>query len=216
MTSRFKAILFDFDGLLFNSEPSWDKAYDLFLDKHKLTDQPGLHPKMHGMGLEGAVQLLMDNLGLKGDLDELVADFREVFYRVFAAEKDVLMSGAVDLLKQIKEKGKTASLNSGGHTRAKLVEMLTQNGVFDYFSLIISSDDVNEGKPAPDIYLESLRRLKLKADDCMALEDSVNGILSAKGAGLAVYGINEEDKIREDLMKAGANEVYSSLAEIKL
>lgn len=213
---QFKAILFDFDGLLVNSEPVWDKAYFKFLDSHGVKDQKEVSDKMTGMGLVEAVQLMKDELGLVGNLDELVLEHRKIFYEIFSKEKQILMPGASDLVEKCAFGGILVSLTSGGHTKEKLEEILEQVGIISYFSVVISSDDVKYGKPAPDVYFEALNKLNLNADDCLALEDSVNGVLAAKAAGITVYGVNANEKTRSGLIDSGANRVFNNLTEVEL
>lgn len=216
MKSQIKALIFDFDGLLFDSEPTWDKAYDIFLKKHKVQDKPEISDKMTGMGLVDAIRILKNELGLEEDLDYLVSEYREMFYQIFLIEKNSLMLGAVDILEKAKEKPLIIALASGGHTKEKLIEMLKLRNVYDYFSIIVSSDDVSSGKPAPDVYIECIRQLDCIPEECLVLEDSANGIISAKAAGICVYGVNADEKTRNDLIEAGANKVFKNLTEIEL
>jgi HAD superfamily hydrolase (TIGR01509 family) len=211
-----KALIFDFDGLLVNSEPSWDTAYDLFLMKHNVADKPEISNKMTGMGLVDAIRILKSELGINGDLDNLVMEYREMFYQIFLKEKNPLMFGAGDILEKAKEKRFAMAISSGGHTKEKLIEILKLNKIYDYFSVIVSSDDVALGKPAPDIYIESISLLELTPEECLGFEDSVNGVVSAKAAGLKVYGVNLDEKIRNDLINAGADRVFKNLAEVDL
>lgn len=211
-----KAVIFDFDGVLVDSEPSWDKAYDLFLKKHNVADKPEISDKMTGMGLVDAIRILKSELGIDGKLDDLVHEYRAMFYQIFLKEKDPLMPDTADILERAKGKQLIIALASGGHTKEKLIEILKLCKISDYFSVIVSSDDVARGKPAPDIYIESMRQLSLTSEECLVFEDSVNGVVSAKAAGLAVYGVNSNEKTRNDLTFAGANRVFKNLEEIEL
>ena len=107
-------------------------------------------------------------------------------------------------------------MTSGGHTKEKLAEILKLHDLYDYFSVIVSSDDVLRGKPAPDVYLEASKKLGQKVDDCLAFEDSPNGVVAAKAAGMCVYGVNVDERIRNDLIKSGANRVFGNLLEVGL
>lgn len=211
-----KAVIFDFDGLLINSEPAWDIAYNLFLEKHNVADKPEISDKMTGMGLVDAIRILKSELGISGDLDYLVNEYRQMFYKIFLKEKNTLMPGASEILIRAKEKRFVIALASGGHTKEKLIEILKLNRIYDYFSVIVSSDDVAVGKPAPDIYIESMNLLGLTREECLVFEDSVNGVESAKAAEMAVYGVNPDKKMRNDLIKAGANRVFGNLSEVEL
>ena len=213
MNPQINAVIFDLDGLLINSESAWDKAYFVFLKKHNVIDKPEISEKMTGMGLKDAIKIMIDELGLIGDVDELTEDYRQLFYDVFLKEKHVLMQGAGDLVQKLTSKYQLA-VATGGHTSEKCSQILKNIGIDKYFRVIVSSDDVNKGKPAPDVYLETARHLGVQPLKCLVLEDAVNGVLAAKAAGMLVYGVNADKKIRAELKKAGADEVYSSLKEL--
>ncbi len=206
-----KAVIFDFDGLLFNTEPVWGKTHSKFLKLKNFSDvEVG---DTTGIGLREFIEILQSK-GLAGKTSDLLSEYREIFYETLKGSQDLLMPGAMEVLKKAREKSLVISLNSGGHTEQKLKEMLAGENVLDYFSVIVSSDNVAKGKPAPDVYLETLNKLNLDADSCLAFEDSVNGVKSALGANITVWGVNQDSGWRSDLIEAGAEKVYSSLAKV--
>lgn|SRR3990167_3920912 len=211
-----KAVIFDFDGLLVDTEPVWDKTYYVFLKNHNIVPNEEVEDQMFGSGLTEAVQLMIDKMGLKGGISELVSDYRKLFYEEFLKRKDVVMPGAMQLLRTLQDKDVIISLTFGGHTKLKLMEILKSHGILDFFTAIVSSDDVAHGKPAPDVYIEACRELQLRLEFCIALEDSPNGIEAAKAAGVRVYGVNKDEKIRAELARVGADRVFSSLNEVDL
>ncbi len=208
-----KALIFDFDGLLFDTERVWDKTHFKFLKLKNFSDMEV--GDTTGIGLRDFIEILQSK-GLPGETDELLSEYREIFYEILKNSRDLLMSGALEILEKARKKGLIIALNSGGHTELKLREMLGEEKVLDYFSVIVSSDDVTKGKPAPDVYLETLKKLNLPPNVCLAFEDSVNGVKSATGAGITVCGINPDYKWRNDLIKAGADRVFASLVEVEL
>lgn len=208
------AVIFDFDGLLFDSEPIWDKTYYIFLKNHDITPNEEVEDQMFGRGLIEAVQLMVDKMGLKGEIGELVSDYRKLFYEEFLKQKDVVMPGVMQLLKTLRDKNVIISLTSGGHTKLKLMEILKTHGILDFFMVIVSSDDVTHGKPAPDVYIETARQLRVQPLNCLVLEDSPNGVLAAKAAKMRVFGVNPVKKVLQELEKAGADRVYKSLKDV--
>ncbi len=208
-----KAVIFDFDGLLFNTEPVWGKTHDEFLKQHDFSDVDV--GDTTGIGLRDFI-LLLKGEGLAGKTDELLEEYRKIFYEKMRDQQDILMPGSLEILEKARKNGLTIALNSGGHTELKLREMLGNENILDYFAVIVSSDDVSRGKPAPGVYLETLKKLGLEAEVCLAFEDSINGVKSAVGAGVSVWGINADSDWRSDLIKAGAEKVYSSLGEVEL
>lgn len=208
-----KALIFDFDGLLFDTEPVWGKTHLEFLKLKNFSDvEVG---DTTGIGLRDFIEILQSK-GLPGETGELLSEYREIFYEILKSSRDLLMPGALEILEKARKKGFVNALNSGGHTELKLREMLGEEKILDYFSVIVSSDNVTKGKPAPDVYLETLKKLNFATSACLAFENSVNGVVAAKAAGIPVYGVNSDSKWRNDLIKSGADRVYASLAEVEL
>lgn len=214
--SNLKAILFDFDGLLFDTESTWDKTYYIFLRNHNIEPDLSIEDQMFGGGLIQAIQLMKDKLGLRGDTATLVNGYRELFYSEFSKIKEPVLPGSAGLLEFCLENDLKIALTSGGHSEEMLKNMLREQKLIDYFSIIVSSDDVEKGKPDPAVYMATLKKLDLPSDQCLALEDSPNGVLAAQAASIKVFGVNREEKIRKKLMAAGADKVFSSLEEVTL
>lgn len=212
---KIKAVIFDLDGLLIDSEPIWNRAYYKFIETKNLPHEPEIAAQFVGKGLKEIIQLWQKRYGLKGDQDKLLGEYRKVFYDIlFNSENFHLMDGADELIKQLNGKYQLA-VCTGGHDRENTLEILQKLGIGDYFDAVVSSDDVRKGKPAPDVYLKVAKALNIDPRDGLVLEDSVNGIISAKGAGIKVYGVNPELPIRDDLEKQHPDGLFASLSEIK-
>lgn len=215
MIGKISAVIFDLDGLLINSEPSWGKTYDIFIKKYKLEDEPKFHDQMIGRGLKGVVEIMKEKLGLVGDTKKLVEDYREIFFEVFSKEKKVLKEGVLELVKSLSGRDVSMAVATGGPSKEMVENILGKEHILSYFDIIVSSDQVKRGKPFPDIFWETAKELGLSPVDCLVLEDSANGILAAKAAGMKSVGINSEPKWRKDLENAGADRVFASLKELE-
>lgn len=210
------AVIFDLDGLLIDSEPIWQKAYLEFLDRKNAKDGYKFSKNRVGMGLREIIVLTKKELGLKEPVDELVEELRGIFYKMFFEPGNLfLLKGAGELIRQLFRK-KILAMATGGHDQKMAGEILRRLDVLKYFDLVVSSDDVKRGKPAPDTYLYIAGKINVESSECLVFEDSANGVLAAKAAGMQVYGVNADSKVREDLKHAGADEVFSNLGEIKL
>lgn len=211
---KFKAAIFDLDGLLIDSEPLWEKIAEIFLKKRNLVDTLPIS-ETRGRGVREIIALWKEKIGLVGENNKLMQEYRNFFYSQAKNELE-LMPGAETLLVHLHKLGIPLAVASAGHQRDKIIEMLDDIGLSNYFDIIVSSDDVKIGKPAPDTYLETARQLNIAPQHCLAFEDSINGVKSGVSAGMEVYGINSDAKFRDQLKKAGASEVYASLEEILL
>ena len=209
---NFKAVIFDLDGLLIDSEPVWDKADDLFLQGKYTVD---IREKIMGMGQEGTIELFKKEAGLKGDTGELIEKRRKLLLSLLM--KDLkLFAGVKELLEALKEKQCLMAIATGGYSKSKTEEILTDVGIRNYFLVVISGDEVKRGKPFPDIFLQAAIELGVNPQDCLVLEDALNGIEAAKRAGMTAYGVNSDEEILKKLKQRGADQVFSNLAEVQL
>jgi HAD superfamily hydrolase (TIGR01509 family) len=166
---------------------------------------------MLGMSSPEWSAYMRDELGVPLDADEInraVVDRMERHYR----ERLPLLPGAVDVVRRLHRSWPLALASSANREIIDLV--LDVAGLAGEFSATVSSEEVERGKPAPDVYLEAARRLGVAADRCVAVEDSSNGLRSAAAAGMAVIAYpNEHYRPAEDALALAAARV-DSLDEI--
>lgn len=210
-----KAVIFDLDGLLIDSETAvWPKSISEFLGNKGFTYTDTLNEKTRGSGHKETIKAFRKELGLKGNEKELIGEMRSYFYKNFLLNPR-LINGAKKLLNELSKKQYLLSIATGLGPRNKVVEMLNALEIDRYFKAIITGDEVKRGKPNPEIYLSTAKELEVQSLNCLVLEDAVNGVLAGKRAGMKVFGVNKDEEIRKKLRKAGADKVFSSLLEIK-
>lgn len=206
-----QAVIFDLDGVLLDSEQLWNQS------KREVVREAGGHWRedaptaMLGMSSPEWSAYMRDELGVPLDADEInraVVDRMERHYR----ERLPLLPGAVDVVRRLHRSWPLALASSANREIIDLV--LDVAGLAGEFSATVSSEEVERGKPAPDVYLEAARRLGVAADLCVAVEDSSNGLRSAAAAGMAVIAYpNEHYPPAEDALALAAARV-DSLDEI--
>ncbi len=214
---NIRAVIFDLDGLLIDSEPVWRESDEVFRKKYSLQiPMPEeTAKKSHGTGVRDQIRLMQENEGLRGNVDTLAEEYRELFYKHFlTSPRFALMEGAEELLGVLKEQEMPIAIATGGHTREKVFELLKKFKLERIFDVIISSDEVDVGKPAPDVYLLTAKKLKIDPGYCLVLEDSANGVKSGKAAGMKTIGINSDCALQKRLEEAGADIVAPSLKAI--
>lgn len=210
---NIKAVIFDLDGLLIDSEPYWTESIVLLFKKHKKKFLIKYKRKAHGRGAREAIEVYKNDAGLAGDTDELVAERRSILYEILLPNV-LLMTGAAKIVESFQRKGKKLAVASGGYPRKKVIEILRKLQILDFFIVIVSSDEVKKGKPEPDVFLKAAKRLRVIPDECLVFEDAPSGIIAAKRARMRAYGVNSISKILKKLKEAEADEVFSSLSEI--
>ena len=217
LLSDIQAVIFDLDGLLIDSEPVWTESDKAFRKKYKLQiPMPeATAKKIHGTGVRDQIRLMQENEGLKGDVDSLAEEYRGEFYKHFLpSPRFALLEGAERLLDVLGEQDMPLAIATGGHTRENVIKILKKFALQDRFDLIVSSDEVKIGKPSPEVYVYTAKKLHIDPRYCVALEDSANGVLSAKAAGMKAIGINSDYEFQKRLEKADADIVAPSLEAI--
>lgn len=181
-----EAIIFDMDGLLVDSEPVWDRARrDMAAEAGKTWNQDD-HKAVMGVSTHEWADYMINRLELTLSPDE-VED--QIIGRMVETYRNGIpfFSGAVEAVNLAAQNFLTA-LASGSHP--KLIETVTaDSALHGKFKVIQAGDSVPSGKPAPDIYLETAKRLGVNPAHCVCLEDSGNGILSGKRAGMKVIAV---------------------------
>lgn len=182
-TAGFKAAIFDMDGLLIDSEHIIMQACIAAAQQVGITYTRAEYVELIGRTGPDSTRIMVEQLGgvsnfnlVMQGLDALLAERNNTF---------PLKQGANELLKHYQANNIICSVASSSPTH-HISHRLSHVGVLDYFSPITSGQEVTHSKPNPDIYLLAIKKLGLKAEDCIAFEDSETGARAAIAAGLKV------------------------------
>lgn len=208
-----RAVIFDLDGLLVDSEPAWARADELFLARRNVACPGDLDELLLGVGQQEALEVFRSRFGIRGNDEELIAERRGLLYQVLLADLRV-MEGARELVGDLSRSGMVLAVATGGHDGVRARDILERAGLWGFFSVVVSSDEVKRGKPHPDVFLLTAERLGVVPPDCVVLEDAPNGVLAARSAGMRVIGVNGDETVQEELGRSGADAVVASLKEI--
>lgn len=182
-TAGFKAAIFDMDGLLIDSERIIMQACITAAQRVGITYTHAEYVELIGRAGPDSTRIMIEQLNgvsnfnqVMQGLDTLLAERNNTF---------PLKHGASELLRHYQANNIICSVASSSSTH-HIRHRLSQVGVLDYFSHITSGQEVTHGKPNPDIYLLAVKKLGLKAEECIAFEDSETGARAAIAAGLRV------------------------------
>ena len=180
------AVVFDLDGLLIQSEEVWDAVRERFVRERGGRYDDEIQRAMMGMSSTEWSRYLHDHAGVPEAPEEINA---EVARRMLDAFREhlPLLPGAVEAVRRLADRF-TLGLASSSN-REIIDAVIDVAGLAPFFSATVSSEEVAHGKPAPDVYLETARRLGAEPAECTAVEDSHGGIRSAKAAGMRVVAI---------------------------
>ncbi|MEA2064178.1 MAG: HAD family phosphatase, partial [Gemmatimonadota bacterium] len=206
-----KAVLYDLDGLLVDTEAIHGVASERALNRygHTLEDLPhDLRIGFYGKRVIDIAGEVVDCLGLPVGPAQWAGERLEVFMELIAGGVS-LMPGAEQSLALFGRKGMRTALVSSGNRRyvERILELTGMTGAFE---AVITGDDVTAGKPDPQCYLEGARVLDARPHVCLVLEDAYAGIRAARAAGMKVIAI--ENKYSSNYQ--GADLVLASLADI--
>jgi len=180
-----KAFIFDMDGLMFDTETVAVLAWDYAGEKMGYGKAGYMCLKTLGMNTPACEQAWRDEFGDEVDTVALWAYTREFMESYYSKYAVTAKKGLYDLLVYLKRKGYKLAVASSTK-RAKVEQHLTNANVRSYFDVVVAGDMVEKSKPEPDIYLRAAMELGVKPEECYALEDSRNGLLSAHAAGMKV------------------------------
>jgi HAD superfamily hydrolase (TIGR01509 family) len=205
------AVVFDLDGVLLDSEQVWDEAREQLAAERGGRWHPQAQRDMMGMSSPEWSRYMHETVGLPEPPEQIN---REVVERLTAIYRDHLpaLPGAREAVERLAARWPLGLASSSNRELIDLaLELL---GVEHLFAASVSSEEVARGKPAPDVYLEAARRLKVEPAEAAAVEDSHNGILAAKVAGMRVVAIPNLHFPPDGATLAQADVVLDSLAEL--
>jgi HAD superfamily hydrolase (TIGR01509 family) len=208
-----EGVVFDLDGLLIETEEIWDEVREELVRERGGRWTESAQRDMMGMSSKEWSRYMHDELGVPDPPDEinrLVVERMAERYR----EHLPLLPGAVEAVERIAAPWPLAVASSSNRPLIDLV--LELSGLASHFRVTVSSEEVERGKPAPDVYLEAARRLGVAPERCAAVEDSESGIRSAKAAGMRVIAIPNRSFRPSDDALASADVVLASLDELTL
>ncbi len=181
-----EAVVFDLDGVIVDSEHVWDAAREVLARERGGHWHENAQTDMMGMSSTEWSRYMHDVIGLKDPPEEISA---AVVSRIEATYREELplIDGAPEAIARLAERWPLAVASSSNRPIINLV--LELSGLDRFFRVTVSSEEVQHGKPSPDVYLEAALRLGVDPEHAVAVEDSHNGILAAKAGGMRVVAI---------------------------
>jgi HAD superfamily hydrolase (TIGR01509 family) len=205
------AVIFDLDGLLIDSEEVWDAVRERLVRERSGRWHDRAQQDMMGMSSLEWSRYMHDELGLADDPAEINAEVVRRMEKAYR-ERLPLVSGAREAVQRLADRWPLGLASSSNRPLIDLVLELA--GLVSLFRATVSSEEVGRGKPAPDVYLEAARRLGIDPGEAAAIEDSGNGIRSARAAGMRVVAIPNPSFPPRSEALAEADVVLASLDEL--
>ncbi len=206
-----KAVIFDMDGVIVDSEPLHAEAAKITMDSY------GVHlPVEYFLNFVGSTTRHMyDNIiaeyKLSVTADELLEKNKFNCKKLYEERGRTPVEGAIDLIKELASHNLKLAIASSS-TPEQIQVVVDEFGLAPYFTCLASGAALNKPKPAPDVFLEALRLLEVNADEAIVIEDSTNGVLAANAASIACVGFLNPHSGKQDLYSAAtATDCLSAL-----
>src|SRR5438105_2685730 len=212
MQQSFRAVIFDLDGVLADSEPWWNQIDAQLLREYGADYHGEYHREVLGVSYRLAVEFYKKKFVISAPTEELMKRRGEIATEYFA-NRVGLFPSTKDVLNELREaKLRLAVATSSVSASAR--PFLDRHQLTQFFEVIITGDEIERGKPAPDIYLRTAEKLAIAANECLVIEDSLSGIAAAKGAHMRVAAIPDRRFVDPDDYKKEADYVLNDLPEI--
>jgi HAD superfamily hydrolase (TIGR01509 family) len=212
MPPPFYAVTFDLDGVLADSEPWWNQIDAKLLAEHGVSYRGEYHRNVLGVSYRVAVEFYKNVFHISASVEELMRRRGEIATDFFANRVD-LFPFAKTTLEQLREMTLHLAVATSS-VSASARPFLDRTGIRSLFSVVVTGDEVQQGKPHPDIYLRTAKNLGVAPEACLVIEDALAGVAAAKAANMRVAAIPDKRFVDPREYENEADYVLGSLSEI--
>jgi HAD superfamily hydrolase (TIGR01509 family) len=210
--TSFRAVIFDLDGVLADSEPTWDEIDAQLLSEYGVKYRGEYHREVLGVSYRGSVEFFKKTFHISAPTEEMMKRRGEIATEFFAKQIG-LFPNAKRVLEELRGmKLKLAVATSSVSASAR--PFLDRHQITKFFDVIITGDEIQRGKPEPDIYLRTAEKLGVDPSDCLVIEDSLSGIAAAKAAHMRVAAIPDRRFVDPREYEKEADFLLNNLSEI--
>jgi len=211
--NKIKALLFDLDGTLIDSEKFHFDCWNTFLEPYDVhIEFKDWLNNYAGIPLPKNAKTIIDRFKIDEDLASFTERREKITFDGFRTTDIALMPHALEFVQFVYEKGLTLAVVTAS-PKIDVEAVFERNGLAKYFSLFITRTDVSRSKPDPESYNLCVERLGLAKEACIVFEDTLNGVKSALAAGITCYAIQNNVRAHQKLKIA--DELFLSFANAK-
>ncbi|HJW37206.1 MAG TPA: HAD family phosphatase [Candidatus Udaeobacter sp.] len=212
MPRPFRAVIFDLDGVLADSEPWWNEIDAKLLAEYGVTYRGEYHRNVLGVSYRLALGFYKKTFGLSAPTEELMRRRGEIAAEFFASRVGLFPSARAVIAELRQMNLRLAVATSSVSTSAR--PFLDRHRLTAFFDVIVTGEEIERGKPSPDIYLSAAERLSIPADACLVVEDALSGIAAAGAAGMCVAAIPDTRFVDAREYEKQADYLLGNLSEI--
>jgi len=212
MLQPLHAVIFDLDGVLADSEPWWNEIDAALLADYGVTYRGEYHQNVLGINYRLAIEFYKKAFGLSAPTEEMMRRRGEIATEFFAKRVDLFPS-VMPVLEELRQMNLRLAVGTSS-VSASARPFLDRHGLTSFFEVVVTGEEVERGKPHPDIYLRAAQKLGVTADACLVVEDALSGIAAAKAARMRVVAIPDTRFLDPRKYEKEADYVLSSLKEL--
>ena len=214
MSQPIRAVIFDLDGVLADSEPWWNKIDATLLAEQGVTYRGEHHRNVLGVSYRLAVEFYKKAFGLSIPSEQMMRRRGEIATEFYANRIDPFPATrqVLEELRHMNPPVRLALATSSVSTSAR--PFLDRHRLTPFFEVIVTGEEVERGKPHPDIYLRAAEKLHVATDACLVIEDSLSGIAAAKAANMRVAAIPDSRFVDPREYESDADYLLRGLSEI--
>jgi HAD superfamily hydrolase (TIGR01509 family) len=207
-----RAVIFDLDGVLADSEPLWNEIDAKLLAQYGVIYRGEYHQSVVGVSYRLAVEFYKKAFRLSAPTEEMMRRRGEIAIEFFA-NRIGLFPSTKETLQELRQMKLHLALATSS-VSASARPFLTRHELTAFFDVIVTGDEVGRGKPAPDIYLRAAEKLRIPTEACLVVEDALPGVAAAKAAKMHVVAIPDTRFVDPREYQKEADYVVSSLKEL--
>jgi HAD superfamily hydrolase (TIGR01509 family) len=208
----FRAVIFDLDGVLADSEPWWNEIDAKLLAEYGVKYRGEYHSNVLGVSYQVAVEFFKKKFGLSVSTEEMMRRRAQIAIEFFA-NRVGLFPSAKEVLQELQRMNLRLAVATSS-VSASARPFLDRHHLTAFFDVIIAGDEIERGKPHPDIYLCAAKKLALPAETCLVIEDALAGVAAAKAANMRVAAIPDTRFVDPHEYEKEADYILGSLSDI--
>lgn len=211
--NKIKAVLFDMDGVIFDTEREYLKEWEVIFKKYGYKMKKEIYISVMGRGRKKVKEIFKEKFGEDLPIDKMYIEKDKMLKEAVENNKVPLKEGALELLEFLKENGyKIALATSAKRERVKI--QVRHAKIENIFDAIVCSEDITNLKPDPEIFLKAAEKACVNPENCIVIEDSEAGIKAAFNAKMMGFHVEDLKKADESILKYSYKN-FKNLIEIK-
>lgn len=208
-----KAVIFDMDGVIFDTEKVYLDIWIEVFEKYGYKMTKELYVNVMGTGRKNVIKTFLENFGDDLPIEKMYEEKDNQLFYIIENQGIPLKEGVKELFSMLKEKNYKIALATSAK-RDRVEKQIKDKWLKESFYAIVCGDDVEKGKPSPDIFLKSAKEIDVEAKDCFVVEDSPAGIKAAFSGGMKGIHVEDLKVADEDILKY-CQKSFKDLQEVK-